>query len=126
MANKEIFSEKAPEPIGPYSQAMQSGDTLYLSGQIAIDQSTGQLVQDSVMEETHQVMKNIGHVLEAAGYSYSDVVKCSIFLSDMGYFAEVNEIYSAYFSDPYPARECVQVSVLPMNVNVEISLIAQR
>ncbi len=126
MAKKEIFSEKAPEPIGPYSQAIENNGMLYLSGQIAINQSTGQLVQSSIQAEAHQVMKNVTHMLEEAGYTFDQILKTSIFLSDMSLFAEVNEVYASYLTAPYPARETVAVKGLPKGVNVEISLIAAR
>ncbi len=126
MAKKEIFSEKAPEPIGPYSQAIESNGMLFLSGQIALDQSSGELQNDSLEAEAHQVMKNIGFMLEEAGYGFDDIIKVGIFLSDMAHFATVNEIYASYLQAPYPARETVAVAGLPMGVNVEISLIAAK
>ncbi len=126
MAKKEIFSEKAPEPIGPYSQAIENNGMLFLSGQIAIDQPSGQLIMNSIQEETHQVMKNIGFMLAEAGYTFDQILKTSIFLSDMALFSEVNEIYASYLSAPYPARETVAVAGLPKGVNVEISLIAAK
>jgi 2-iminobutanoate/2-iminopropanoate deaminase len=119
-----IHSPEAPAPIGPYSQAVRAGDFLYCSGQIAIDPGTGQLVQDDIEAETHRVMKNIGALLGAAGADFSQVVKTSIFLKDMNDFARVNAVYGSYFSGDFPARETVQVSVLPRNVNVEISVTA--
>lgn len=122
---KEIInSSKAPAPIGPYSQAVKSGNTLYISGQIPIDQSTGNLVDSSIEDETEQVMKNLEFILEEAGLSFDDVLKCSIFVSDMGNFARINEIYAKYFQTNPPARETVEVSGLPKGVNVEISCIA--
>jgi len=124
MSKKIITTEKAPAPIGPYSQATQVGDTLYVSGQIAIDASTGNINTADITSETHQVMKNMGYILEAAGMSYSNVVKCGIFVSDMGNFAAINEAYGEYFKQNPPARETVEVSCLPKNVNVEISCIA--
>ena len=123
---KKIFeTSNAPAPIGPYSQAVALNGTLFMSGQIAINPESGELVLDSIEAETHQVMKNIEAVLTEAGSTFNDVIKCSIFLSDMGNFGRVNEVYGSYFSSDFPARECVQVSVLPKNVNVEISVIAQ-
>lgn len=119
-----IHTPEAPAPIGPYSQAVRAGDFLYCSGQIAIDPGTGQLVQDDIEAETHRVMKNIGGLLGAAGADFSHVVKTSIFLKDMNDFARVNTVYGSYFSGDFPARETVQVSVLPRNVNVEISVTA--
>ncbi|UXX80747.1 RidA family protein [Reichenbachiella carrageenanivorans] len=121
---KIINTENAPAPIGPYSQSTLAGNTLYVSGQIAIVPGSDQIMLDSIEEETHQVMKNMGAILEAAGTSYSNVVKCSIFVSDMGNFGKINAVYGEYFSSNPPARETVEVSCLPKNVNVEISCIA--
>lgn len=122
---KTISTDKAPQAIGPYSQAVVFGDLLFLSGQVPFDPSSGELVTGSVEEEAHQVMRNLRAVLEAAGSSFSKVLKTSIFLTDMGDFASVNEIYASYFEEGnYPARETVQVAALPRNVNVEISMIA--
>lgn len=123
--NGVIHSSKAPAPIGPYSQAIRSGNMLFISGQIAINPETNELETDELEAETHRVMNNLKAVLEAAGASFEHVVKCSIFLSDMNNFAAVNKIYAKYVSEKTPpARETVQVSVLPKNVNVEISAIA--
>lgn len=124
MSKRVIKSDKAPTPIGPYNQAILAGNTLYCSGQVAIDSSNGELKMDNLNMETQQVMKNLKVVLAEAGMAFSDVVKCSIFLKDMGDFAEINEIYGEYFPENPPARETVQVAALPLNVNVEISLIA--
>ena len=122
---KEIVnSSKAPAPIGPYSQAVKMNNTLYVSGQIAIDQSSGNLVEGTIEEETEQVMKNLGFILEEAGLSFENVLKCSIFISSMDDFARINEVYGKYFSINPPARETVEVSKLPKGVNVEISCIA--
>ena len=121
---KIITIKNAPEPVGPYSQAILQGDTLYSSGQIAIDPKTNYLILDSIEKETHQVMKNIEAILEAAKMNWDNVIKCSIFLSDMNNFSEINEIYASYFTNNYPARETVEVACLPKNVNVEISFIA--
>ena len=121
---KIINSPKAPAPIGPYSQAVKVDNTLYLSGQIAINAATGSMVNDSIENETRQVMETIGHVLEAAGMDFTNVFKCSIFLKDMDNFSAVNEVYGSYFSSDFPARECVQVAKLPKNVNVEITALA--
>lgn len=123
---KAIQIKNAPAPLGPYSQAILKGDTLYGSGQIAIDPKTGEFQLESIQQETHQVMKNIQAILDSADMTFDHVLKCSIFLSDMGNFNEVNEIYASYLGDVPPARETVQVSCLPKNVNVEISFIAQR
>lgn len=122
---KIINSAKAPTPVGPYNQSVQAGDILYLSGQIAIDQSTGDLVQDTIEAETHQVMRNIGYVLAEAGLSYDNIIKCSVFVSDMGMYSRINEVYATYFDeDTAPARELVEVANLPKYVNVEISCMA--
>lgn len=123
---KIIESANAPAPIGPYSQAVMHGNTLYVSGQIAIDPATGILDTSSIANETEWVMKNLGAVLNEAGMDYSNVLKCSIFLSDMGSFAEVNDVYAKYFENEPPARETVAVKTLPKNVNVEISCIAAK
>jgi 2-iminobutanoate/2-iminopropanoate deaminase len=124
---KEIIStSQAPAAIGPYSQAVLAGNTLYCSGQIAIDPATGDLVDDGIVSETMQVMKNIEAVLEAANMSFSNVVKVSIFMSDMGYYTNINEVYAQYFTENPPAREAVAVKTLPKNVNVEMSVIAVR
>ncbi|MBN9284996.1 MULTISPECIES: RidA family protein [unclassified Flavobacterium] len=125
---KIIFTAKAPAPIGPYSQAVLVNDsTLYTSGQIALDPVTGDLVMDSIEVETKQVMENMTAVLEAAGMTFENVVKTTIFISDMNDFARINAIYGAYFNEKTaPARETVQVACLPKNVNVEISMIAEK
>ena len=122
---KEIInSPKAPAPIGPYSQAVKSGNTLYVSGQIPIDQESDTLIEGTIEEETEQVMKNLGFILEEAGLSFQHVLKCSIFVSSMDNFARINAVYGKYFQDNPPARETVEVSKLPKGVNVEISCIA--
>jgi len=121
---KVISTDNAPEAIGPYSQAILANDTLYCSGQIALDPSTGNLVIDSIENETVQVMKNVGEVLKAADMSYRNIVKASIFMSSMDHYATVNEVYSKYFTDNPPAREALAVKTLPKNVNVEISVTA--
>ena len=123
---KVIYTKNAPEAIGPYSQAILSNNTLYTSGQIAINPISGDLIMDSITNETHQVMKNLQAVLEAAEMSFSHVLKCTIFLKDMNQYADINSVYAKYFDENPPAREAVQVSVLPKNVNVEISLIAHK
>ncbi|MBC7653686.1 MAG: RidA family protein [Oligoflexus sp.] len=123
---KVIKTENAPAPIGPYSQAVLAHDTLYISGQIAIDPITGKIVDKSLEEETHQVMKNLNAVLEAEGLSFKNIVKTSIFLSDMDFFASVNQVYGQYFDEEFPARETLAVKTLPKNVNVEISAIAVK
>lgn len=121
---KIIHTGKAPEPIGPYSQAVIAGNMLFASGQIALVPGTGELNIGDIATETHQVMKNVGALLEAAGLTYSHIVKTSIFLKDMNQFAAVNEVYGSYFTKNFPARETVQVAALPRNVNVEISVLA--
>jgi len=126
MSKKVISTTKSPEAIGPYSQAILSGNTLYCSGQIAINPKNGELVTHNITEETHQVMKNISEVLQAANMDFTNVVKCSIFMNDMGQYRDINEVYASYFSQNPPAREAVEVSVLPKNVNVEISVIAVK
>ena len=126
MSKSVVYSEHAPEPIGPYSQAIQSGNMLFVSGQIALERSSGALITSSVEEETKQVMANIKAVLTAAGMDFSNIVKTSIFLKDMNNFPVVNQIYGTYFKDTPPARETVEVSRLPKDANVEISCIAVR
>ena len=123
---KVINTKNAPKAIGPYSQAILSGNTLYCSGQIAINPDTGNLVIENIAAETNQVMKNILAVLKAAGMTFENVVKCSIFMIDMSDYSAVNQEYAKYFSENPPAREAVQVSVLPKNVNIEISIIAVK
>ena len=125
MKKKIIFTEKAPAPIGPYNQAVLIGNTLYTSGQIAINPATNELVLDSIEIETKQVMENLKAVLEAAEMNHEDVIKASIFVMDMNDFSKINTIYGSYFNEKTaPARETVQVACLPKNVNVEISMIA--
>ena len=126
MSKRIIQSDQAPAPLGPYSQAVLVDDTLYCSGQVAIDSETGNLNIADLDTETHQVMKNLEAVLKAADMGFSNVVKCSIFLKNMDDFAEINGIYGAYFTENPPARETVQVAKLPLDVNVEISLIAVK
>lgn len=126
MEKKEIITDNAPQPIGPYSQAIFAGDTLYVSGQIAINPKNGQLIQGDISEETRQVMTNLGAILNEAGLSYENVVKCSIFLKNMNDFVLINAAYEKYFIETAPARETIEVSGLPKNVNVEISCIAVR
>ena len=126
MSKKVISTSKAPAAIGPYSQANFINGVLYISGQIPIDPETGNLV-DGIEKETHQVMKNLKAILEEAGMSFSNVVKATIFLKSMDDFAAMNEIYAYYLdANNYPARETVQVSCLPKNVSVEISMIAHQ
>lgn len=125
--NKAINTKNAPAPIGPYNQSVLAGNTLYISGQIAIDPKTGELVQNSITHETKQVLENLKAILEEANFELEDVVKTSIFLSSMDYFATVNEVYASYFSnEKAPARETVAVKTLPKQVNIEISAIAVK
>lgn len=124
MNKKVIKTSNAPAPIGPYNQAILAGNMLFISGQVAINPSTGELNMNSIAEEATQVMKNLKAVLTEAGCDFSNVVKTTIFLSDMALFSEVNEIYSGFFTDGFPARETLAVKGLPRNVNVEISMIA--
>ncbi len=126
MAKNVILSSAAPAPIGPYSQAVQSGNMLFVSGQIALDPASGTLVTGSIEEETHRVMKNLQAILSEAKFTFSEVVKCTIFLKDMNNFPKVNATYGSYFSSEPPARETVEVSRLPKDVNVEISCIAVK
>lgn len=121
---KVISIPGAPAPIGPYSQAILKNDTLFVSGQIPLNPFSGELVTDSIQNATHQVMKNILALLEEAGLTIDNVVKCSIFLKDLNDFAEMNAIYGSYFNDVPPARETVQVAKLPLDVPIEISCIA--
>lgn len=126
MEKKIINTVNAPEPIGPYNQAILVDNTLYISGQVCIDPMTGNLKNKDLQEETHQVMHNLEAVLKEAKMSFNNVVKTTIFLTDMNRFSEVNEVYGKYFETNFPARETVQVAALPKFVNVEISMIAVR
>ncbi len=125
MKSKIILTEAAPAPIGPYSQAVQSGDFLFCSGQIAIDPKTGEVLKGSVAEQAELVMKNIDALLKAAHLSFSDIVKTTIFLTSMNDFAQVNEVYAKYFKVNPPARSTIAVQALPKGVNVEIEVIAR-
>jgi 2-iminobutanoate/2-iminopropanoate deaminase len=125
-AKKIIETPNAPAPIGPYSQAVQFGNLLFLSGQVAINPETQAVVTSGVHDETVQVMKNLNAVLTAAGYAMENVLKTTIFLTDMNDFATVNAVYGTYFKDHFPARETVAVKTLPKSVNVEISVIAGK
>ena len=126
MEKKIIRTNNAPAPIGPYNQAVLCGEMLFISGQIALDPVNGTLVDGNIVAETTQVMKNLLAILDAAGMNFSNVVKTSIFLMDMGQFGLVNEVYARYFETDAPARETVQVAGLPRGVNVEISMIAAK
>jgi len=122
-----IITSNAPDPVGPYNQAIKAGNTLYLSGQIAIDPSTGQLVLDNIEAETHQVFKNLKAVLAQAEMSLEHIVKCTVFVSDMNNYGRINAVYGEYFDDDTaPARELVEVARLPKDVNIEISAIAVK
>lgn len=124
---KIILTDKAPAPIGPYSQAILSEGTLYVSGQIPLNAQSGQLVLDTIEDQTRQVMENLKAVLKAAEMTFENVVKTTIFITDMDNFSKINAVYASYFSESYaPARETVQVSRLPKDVDVEISVIAIR
>ena len=123
---KIIPTNKAPSAIGPYNQAILSNNTLYCSGQIAINPETGNIVLDNITNETTQVMKNILEVLKAADMDFSNVVKSTIFMKNMNDYAKINKVYSTFFSEKPPACEAVQVSVLPKNVKIEISVIAVK
>jgi 2-iminobutanoate/2-iminopropanoate deaminase len=126
MSKIIINTTGAPAPIGPYSQAILSNDTLYISGQVCIDPVSSQLKNRDIQEETHQVMHNLKAVLQAASMDFSNVVKTTIFLTDMHQFSEVNEVYGKYFEGDFPARETVQAGALPKFVSVEISMIAAK
>lgn len=125
---KEVIrTQNAPAPIGPYNQAIKAGNTLYVSGQIAIDPVSGELKIDNLEEETELVLTNLKNVVEAGGFTLDEVVKCSIFISDMDQFARINAVYAKYFKEENaPARETVEVACLPKRVNVEISCIAVK
>lgn len=126
MQKQIINTNKAPAPVGPYSQALLVNGFLYCSGQIALHPETGDLITENIKVETQQVMQNIKQVLLAAGMDFNNVIKTAIFLNDMGDFQDVNEVYAEYFSEEPPARSCVAVKTLPKNVNVEIEVIAYK
>ncbi|RWZ58080.1 RidA family protein [Halobacillus fulvus] len=121
---KPLSTTKAPAAIGPYSQATEVGNLLFISGQIPLDPETMEFVSENVVEQAHQVMKNIGAILEEAGLTYRNIAKASIFLASMDDFAKVNEVYASYLNEPYPARAAVEVSKLPKGAKVEIEAIA--
>lgn len=123
---KIINTSNAPKAIGPYSQAVWAGDLLFLSGQIALCPETGAFLNSSLEEESHQVMKNIKSILNAAEMDYQNIIKTSIFLKDMNDFAEVNHIYASYLEEPFPARETIEVARLPKDARIEISIIAKK
>ena len=124
MSKTIITTDQAPAPIGPYNQATRSGNFLFISGQICIDPSSGELKNKDIQDETRQVMKNLQAILKQASMDFANVVKTTIFITDMKQFAEINEVYGQFFESAYPARETVEVSALPKFVNVEISMIA--
>ncbi|MES2379449.1 MAG: Rid family detoxifying hydrolase [Bacteroidota bacterium] len=124
MEKKIITSPNAPAPIGPYSHSVLIGNTLYTSGQVAKDATTGEMIQTNIKAETAKVMENLKAILEVAGMNFSHVVKTTIYCTDLGDFAAINEVYGSYFTTDFPARETVQVVKLPLNANVEISVVA--
>jgi 2-iminobutanoate/2-iminopropanoate deaminase len=126
MSKTIINTPNAPAPIGPYNQAILTGNMLFISGQICLDPATGTLKNNDIQEETHQVMHNLKAILKEAGIDFGNVVKTTIFLTDMHLFSEVNEVYGKYFEGEFPARETVQAGALPKFVNVEISMIAVK
>lgn len=126
MEKRIISSPLAPKAVGTYSQAVVANGTIYVSGQLPIDAKTGEFVPGGVREQLHQVFKNLGYILEEAGYSFKDVVKTTVYLADMGDFATLNEVYAQYFSEPYPARVAYQVAALPKAARVEIDVIAAK
>ncbi len=123
---KIITTQNAPQPIGPYSQGVENGNMIFISGQVAKEPTTGNLITADIKSETKQVMENLKGILDAAGIDFSNVVKTTIFLTDMNNFTPMNEVYSTYFENDFPARETVSVVGLPLGVNVEISMIAMR
>lgn len=123
---KQVATTKAPEAIGPYSQAISCGSMVYCSGQIPVDPKTGDIVPGDIAEQTHQVMKNLVAVLAEASVSFADVVKCTIYLQDLQNFSKVNEVYAQYLTPPYPARATIEVAGLPKGVGVEIDVIAHK
>ncbi len=126
MEKKIIACAKAPAAVGTYSQAVVAGNTIYVSGQLPIDATTGEFVPGGIKEQLHQVFKNLQYILEEAGYTMSDVVKANVFLSDLANFGALNEVYAQYFSEPYPARVAYQVAALPKAALVEIDVIAVK
>ena len=123
MSKEIISTNNAPQAIGPYSQAVKTGDLIFISGQIPLNPGTGDLVSGSIEDEANQVLENIESICKAAGYGLEDIVKITIFLTDLGNFATVNEVMTKHFSEPYPARASIEVSGLPLGVNVEIEAI---
>lgn len=123
---RAVETKNAPAPVGPYSQALEVDGTLYCSGQIPIIPETGEILTGDIQEQAKQVMKNAEAVLKEADYTWKDIIKASIFLTDLNDFGKVNEIYASYLSEPFPARSCVQVAALPKGVNVEIEFLAKK
>ncbi|MDD5569770.1 MAG: RidA family protein [Bacteroidales bacterium] len=123
---KIIRTNQAPQPIGPYSQAVLAGSFLFVSGQVAINPSTGKVEAKDIKEQTRQIMENVGAILKQANMNLSDIIKTSIFLTEMGNFPQVNEVYGSFFTSDFPARETVQVCKLPLGVDVEISVVAYQ
>jgi 2-iminobutanoate/2-iminopropanoate deaminase len=121
-----IITKNAPAPIGPYNQAVVHENTIYISGQVALEPDTGKMDNANLAEETHRVMRNLGAVLQAAGSDFDHLIKCSIFILDMNEFKTINEVYASFFNDHHPARETVEVSKLPAGARVEISAIAKK
>ncbi|NQS96918.1 MAG: RidA family protein [candidate division Zixibacteria bacterium] len=126
MENRSILTDKAPQPIGPYSQAIRAGDFIFTAGQVPVDPAANEVVEGGVQAQTRRSLENVKAVLEAAGASLSDVVKVTVFLKDMNDFAEMNEVYAEYFTDNKPARSAVQVARLPLDVMVEIEAVARK
>lgn len=124
--NQAIHSDKAPAAIGPYSQAVLAGNTLYISGQLPVDASTGAFAGEDIQAQTRQSLTNIGYILEAAGMSYADVTKTTVLLKDISDFAAMNEVYAQFFKEPFPARAAFQVAALPKNALVEIEAVAVK
>lgn len=124
--HKAVHTDKAPTAIGPYSQAIDTGALIYTSGQIPIDPSTGQVVSGGIKEQTAQVLENLKNVLEATGSSMEKVIKTTVFMKDLSDFSAMNEVYAKYFSEPYPARSCVEVNRLPKDVLIEIEAVALK
>lgn len=121
-----IFTDKAPKAVGPYSQAIEINKTLYVSGQVPIVPAIGKVIDGGIVEQTKQVLENVGAILQSAGYKFDDVVKTTVLLADMKYFTAMNEVYAKYFTDPFPARVAYQVVALPLGVLVEIDAIAVK
>jgi endoribonuclease L-PSP, putative len=126
MTKQIISTDKAPGAIGPYSQAVWAGDILFASGQIPIDPTTGEIASDNVQDQAHQSLKNVQAILEAAGLTFENVIKATVFIKNMDDFAAINEVYAQYFSSPYPARSCIEVARLPRDVKVEVEVIAKK